>query len=118
MLDQPGLYQGRYTPVEMGRYEAEAATREASAAFQVTESQVEMSDLRQNLAALREMAAAAGGEYANQPAWKSLAERLPPSTRIEEESRIRFRGEKFWVATTLILFLALEWFIRWRKGLP
>ncbi|MBN2330108.1 MAG: hypothetical protein JXR73_23410 [Candidatus Omnitrophica bacterium] len=116
--DAPGLYETRYTPVEPGMYNAATVTKDASAAFRVDNSAVEQRDLRQNIAGLRELAQLTGGEYANQPAWRELAERLPWEVAVSREERARFVGEKWWMASLLIFFLGAEWFLRWMKGLP
>jgi hypothetical protein len=116
--DAPGLYETRYMPVEPGMYNAATVTKDASAAFRVDNSAVEQRDLRQNIAGLRELAQLTGGEYANQPAWRELAERLPWEVAVSREERARFVGEKWWMASLLIFFLGADWFLRWMKGLP
>ncbi|MGC9327151.1 MAG: hypothetical protein ACP5I1_05935 [Candidatus Hinthialibacter sp.] len=116
--DAPGVYETRYTPVETGMYTAATLTQDASAAFRVDNSAVELRDLRQNIAGLRELAQLTKGEYANQPAWRELAERLPYEVAVSREERTRFVGEKWWMASLLIFFLGAEWFLRWMKGLP
>ncbi len=115
---KPNTYQGRYTPTESGEYTLSTISGDAQTSFSVEASLEELRDLRQNVSSLREIANAGGGEYANQPAWKSMAENVPLSTQIKEETTQRFLGEKWWVITLLITLLGLEWFTRWRRGLP
>ncbi len=116
--DQPNVLEARYTPVEPGEYRIATLSQDASAEFRVDPTTVELHDLRQNAEDLRELARLTGGEYANQPAWRSLAERLPMDAKTIREERSRFLGEKWWMAVLLILFLGGEWYLRWRKGLP
>lgn len=116
--DAPGIFETRYTPPEPGMYQIANRTQDASAEFRVENTAAEFHDLRQNIQDLTELARLTGGEYANQPAWKALANRLPVDSHVIRENRVRFLGEKWWMATLLILLLGLEWFLRWKKGLP
>jgi len=116
--NHPGRFIARYTPVEPGEYQLAAEAFGATATFRVETSLNETTDLRQNLSDLRAVAQMTGGEYANQPAWKRLAQSLPASSRVVEEQRSRFVGEKWWMALSLIFLLGMEWYLRWRKGLP
>ncbi len=116
--DAPGVYETRYTPVEPGAYQAATFTENASAEFRVENTAAELRDLRQNIADLRTLSELTGGEYANLPAWKTMADRIPYESKIIREERSRFIGEKWWILTLLIAFLGLEWFLRWMKGLP
>lgn len=117
-LEQPNAFQGGFTPTDAGEYTIATIGGEAQTSFMVEASLEELRDLRQNIQALRDIASAGGGEYANQPAWKSLAENIPFSTKLKEETMRRFWGEKWWVVSLLVLLLGLEWFTRWRQGLP
>ena len=116
--DAPGVYETRYTPVEPGAYQAATFTENASAEFRVENTAAELRDLRQNIEDLRTLAEMTGGEYANLPAWKTMADRIPFSSKVIREERSRFIGEKWWIVALLITFLGLEWFLRWMKGLP
>jgi len=111
-------FEADYTPTEPGDYAIATDTSDAMVSFQVENAQTETTELRQNIEDLRAIAKAGGGEYANAPAWKQLAANLPVSQQIRIEQRTRFLGEKWWMASVMILFLALEWFLRWRRGLP
>ncbi|MFB3784788.1 MAG: hypothetical protein ACE15F_00320 [bacterium] len=114
----PGQFEGRYTPVEPGEYRVANAAGDATAEFVVENSSLESRDLRQNIEILQAIAKSTGGGYANQPAWKNLADQIPSTAQVREEEHARFLGEKWWMALALIAFLACEWFLRWRKGLP
>ena len=116
--DAPGVYETRYTPIEPGVYQATAFTGNASAEFRVENTAAELRDLRQNIADLRNLSVMTGGEYANLPAWKQMADRIPFESKVIREERSRFIGEKWWILGLLIVFLGLEWFLRWIKGLP
>lgn len=116
--DAPGVFETQYTPTEPGTYQVASWAHDASAEFRVENTAIEYRDLRQNISDLRELARIGGGEYSNQPAWKELANRLPLNVKTIREDRIRFLGEKWWMATLLILFLGCEWFMRWKKGMP
>src|SRR5690606_17817693 len=110
----PSQYQATFTPVEPGEYIFASETFQASAEIQVQANPMELYNIRQNVNTLREIAQRAGGEYANLPAWKTQAQNIPKTTKIIEQSRVFFLGEKWWMATLLIFLLAAEWFIRWR----
>lgn len=116
--NSPGRYEGVFTPAAPGRHTASVPGLDAEAIFLAEPRLRELRDLRQNVASLREIAEAGGGEYANQPAWAGLAERLPKTSRVIEETRMRFLGEKWWMIAMIMGLLTLEWFVRWRKGLP
>ncbi|MBI1389991.1 MAG: hypothetical protein GC154_16240 [bacterium] len=111
-------FQGQYTVVESGDYEIADPVTGASTAFQVEASAAELSYLRQNVEGLRTLAEESGGAYANRPAWKELAEKIPNVSRRIQQERAFFLGEKWWAATLLIALLGVEWFVRWRQGLP
>ncbi|MEW6234443.1 MAG: hypothetical protein AB1656_03560 [Candidatus Omnitrophota bacterium] len=111
-------FEERYTPVEPGNYLLANRLDGATAEFRVEPNRMETYELRQNVSDLRAMAESSGGEYANSPAWKPLADRLPAASVYREEQRSRFLGEKWWAALSLISLLALEWYMRWLKGLP
>lgn len=115
---QPGAYEGRFTPSAPGAYQIADPIRDASAEFMVGADPAERSDLQQNVTGLRMMADATGGGYADLDEWGELIDQVPlVSHRIEEEQS-RFMGERWWVAALLIALLGLEWFLRWRQGLP
>ncbi len=116
--DSPGVFETRYTPVEPGDYQAATFTENASAEFRVENTAAELSDLRQNIEDLCTLSELTGGEYANLPAWKTMADRIPFETKVIREERSRFIGEKWWIVALLITFLGVEWFLRWMKGLP
>ncbi len=113
-----GEFEGHYTPVEPGEYRIANAAGDATAEFVVESSSLELHDLRQNIEILQAIAKPTGGSYANQPAWQNLAGQIPSTALVREEEHTRFYGEKWWLALSLIGFLAGEWFLRWRKGLP
>lgn len=110
--------RAQYTVIEPGDYAVYDPVAGVTAEFIVESGAAESSDLSQNVNDLRTLAQESGGDYANQPAWDQLARRIPADTRIIEEDRTFFIGEKWWVAALLILGLGIEWFIRWRNGLP
>ncbi|MGI6455219.1 MAG: hypothetical protein ACOX5R_06295 [bacterium] len=116
--DAPNRFTGQYTPVEAGDYIFSHSAQNASAAIHVEANPLETYNLQQNVQLLQAIARQTGGDYANLPAWKTLAQNIPAPRKAVEQSRIFFLGEKWWVASLLILLLALEWFMRWRKGLP
>ncbi len=115
---EPGVFKAKYTPVNPGDYRITTEIKDATADFRVVTTAKETHNLSQNINDLRQIAELAGGEYANQPAWKHLAEKIPKSTEIFEEQTQLFLGEKWWYVLALILFLCVEWYIRWRQGLP
>lgn len=116
--NQPNSFRGRYTPTQAGEYSISTIGDEAKTSFNVEESIEEMNDLRQNITSLQEIASIGGGEYANLPAWKTQTENIPLSTKLKEDTQRRFTGEKWWIVSILIVLLGLEWFTRWRRGLP
>jgi len=117
-MSRSNLFEEKYTPVEPGNYLLANLLDGATAEFRVEPNRTETFELRQNVSDLRALAESSGGEYANSPAWKPLAERLPAASAYREEQRSRFLGEKWWAALSLISLLALEWYMRWIKGLP
>ncbi len=112
------LYEAAFTPVDEGDYTLVTAIQDATAEFRVEPSTLELNNLSQNISGLREIAEAGGGEYANEPAWQSLARNLPKAEHVVEKEQTRFLGEKWWIFLSMILFLTLEWFIRRQQGLP
>lgn len=116
--NQSGSFRGRYTPTQAGEYAISTIGDEAKTSFVVEESIEEMNDLRQNITSLQDIASIGGGEYANLPAWKTQTESIPLSTKLKEDTQRRFIGEKWWIVSILIVLLGLEWFTRWRRGLP
>lgn len=112
------VFTGRFTPTAPGEYAVADAIGEASAIFRAGPNPVEISNLQQNIEGLRRIAERGNGEYADAPEWTELIVSLPSVSRIIEEERMRFLGERWWAAAFLIFFLGLEWFIRWRQGLP
>ncbi len=115
---QINQYEENYVPTKTGNYRVASQLNNATSEFQVVQSKVESYDLRQNVTDLRAIAEQTAGEYANFPAWETLAESIPSKTMIKEEPRQRFLGEKWWAVLTLIALLALEWYMRWLRGLP
>ncbi|RJP27670.1 MAG: hypothetical protein C4527_12760 [Candidatus Omnitrophota bacterium] len=115
---QLNLFEARFTPIDAGAYVVSTPIGDATAEFHVEQSTIEWNDLNQNVADLRAVAEAGGGEYANEPAWQNLAKNLPQARRTVEETQIRFLGEKWWIFISMLLFLTLEWFIRRQQGLP
>lgn len=114
----PNLFKAQYTPADPGVYRIFSSIGDASAEFRVEPSLIELKDLRQNINDLRVIAQMTNGEYANLPAWRELAERIPVTSDVRVEERSRFLGETWWMATLLIFFLCFEWYLRWRRGLP
>lgn len=113
-----GRFDGTYTPVQPGLYSLQETISGASTSIRVGTGSQESANLQQNVSELRALADASGGRYANLPAWQELLGEIPFQSRVIEEERLLFIGERWWVGSLLILFLAIEWFIRWRKGLP
>ncbi|MDP8244233.1 MAG: hypothetical protein P9L94_09150 [Candidatus Hinthialibacter antarcticus] len=111
-------FEGRYTAVEAGDYVVSEPAAGVTTTFRVEAGAVETANLTQNVEGLRALAAAGGGEYANQTAWKQLSNKIPNLTRRVREDRSFFLGEKWWAAALLIAFLGFEWFLRWRQGMP
>lgn len=113
-----GQFEGQYSPSETGPHIVANAVGDSTAEFIVESNSQELYDLRQNIEVLRAIAKQSGGDYANQPAWDDLAAKIPSTSILREEGHSIFTGEKWWMAFTLIFFLAFEWFLRWRNGLP
>ncbi|MBZ0258367.1 hypothetical protein K8I31_20030 [bacterium] len=111
-------YEGQYTAVEAGDYVAAEVSTGATTTFRVEAGAIETANLTQNVDELRRLAEAGGGAYANQTAWKQLADKIPNLTHRYREERSFFVGEKWWAAALLILFLGFEWFLRWKNGMP
>ena len=111
-------FEGQYTAVEAGDYVVSEPAAGVTTTFRVEAGAVETANLTQDVDGLRALAAAGGGEYANQTAWKQLSDKIPNLTRRIHEERSFFLGEKWWAAALLIAFLGFEWFLRWRQGMP
>jgi hypothetical protein len=114
----PNRFETRYIPVEAGDYQIAHPNTEVTATVRVEANAKEMNELQQNVNSLRSLAERSGGEYANYQAWNQLRDSIPNTSKTILEERTIFLGEKWWAALILVFFLGMEWFLRWRKGLP
>ena len=72
---------------------------------------------KQDYKFLKQLAEQSGGEYYRAADYKKLKDDLPVYKRMQRYSAAFELWNRFWVLILIIGLLALEWFIRKRKGL-
>lgn len=119
-----GTYRAEYVPKLGGMHRVDVSVRSPDdigardqSGFSVAESVAEFTDATLHSDVLKRIASNTGGEYLQPSEANSLPDLIPPvkqtSSMVHEED-LRDTPPLF---TAVLLFLALEWFLRRQKGL-
>ncbi len=121
-VENPGLYEGYFSPPRPGRYrmEANAADRSLSntTEFQVADIKPEMANTDMQIERLRRIADLSGGKCLSILQFQelpSLLNREPHTTTVRAELPLWDNGV---VAVLLVVLMGCEWIVRRRYDLP
>jgi len=121
-VENPGLYEGYFSPPRPGRYRMEANSADRSLSntteFQVADIKPEMANTDMQIERLRRIADLSGGKCLSIPRLgelSSLLNRKPHTTTVREELPLWDNGL---VAFLLVFLVGFEWIVRRRYDLP
>lgn len=124
VADSNGLHEGVAGPYrEAGEYEVSVGGdggEEVVAKFRVVGSKgpVEWADVTLNRPLLAAVASLSGGKVVGADAVAELGDLFLGERRKQSEVRETGLWDQWWVLTMVVIFLAMEWVIRRRVGLP
>ncbi|MCZ7646499.1 MAG: glutamine amidotransferase [Planctomycetota bacterium] len=123
--EEPGVYERKLEPDEVGRYELEAFAEikgkdlgQDKALLQVRPSTEELRQLSQDVATLQKLARESGGEYFTLDHAAGVTDLLRQDTHVIQLPRDKDLWDNGWVFAAIISLLCVEWFYRKRSGLP
>jgi hypothetical protein len=121
-VENPGLYEGYFSPPRPGRYRMEANSADRSLSntteFQVADIKPEMADTDMQIERLRRIADLSGGQCLSilrLHELSSLLNREPHTTTVGTELPLWDNGL---VAFLLVFLMGFEWIVRRRYDLP
>ena len=119
-----GHYRGEWAGLEADEYDYTARAwigdrmiGEDEGHFIVEQYSVESLDVRSNNVLLEELARTSGGQFRPLGQWRELIDALPLQKRLVEQTHIFPLWGQRWLLVLVVLLLALEWFMRKRRGL-
>ena len=121
-VENPGLYEGYFSPPRPGRYRMEATSADRSISntteFQVASIKPEMANTDMQIERMRRIATLSGGRCLSIPQLgelSSLLNRQPHTTTVREERPL---WDNWLVAFLLVILVGVEWIVRRRHDLP
>ena len=121
-MENPGLYEGYFSPPRPGRYRMESTSSDRSISntteFQVADIKPEMANTDMQIERMRRIAALSGGRCLSIPQLgelPSLLDREPHTTTVREERPL---WDNWLVAFLLVILVGFEWIVRRRHDLP
>jgi len=121
-VENPGLYEGYFSPPRPGRYRMEANSADRSLSntteFQVADIKPEMANTDMQIERLRRIADLSGGQCLSilqLQELSSLVNRKPHTTTVRTELPL---WDNALVACLLVLLMGFEWIVRRRYDLP
>ncbi len=124
VLEKTGLYRARFVPPKRGEYTVDVtgslhdiSLGEQRGLFEVAESYVEFTHAEMNANLLTTLAQISGGKYYTPQEAHNMVDEIPliksgASTMVDKEL-----WDMPMIFLAIILFLAIEWFLRKRRGL-
>ncbi|HUU09892.1 MAG TPA: glutamine amidotransferase [Phycisphaerae bacterium] len=126
ILSEDGVYQCRFVPTDEGRYRVAVQVQgwdlePRTCLFEVSEPVVEFSNAGLKEDVLRRMAQATGGRYVGVTETASLPADIARHVQAASQAGIQPERRQVWdmpsVFLVLLGIMAVEWFIRRRRGL-
>jgi uncharacterized membrane protein len=126
ILSEDGVYQCRYMPTEEGNYSVAVRVQgwdlaPAEAGFEVSEPFVEFSNAGLKADLLKRMAAMTGGRYFDYAEAVGLPDAIAREVKTASAATVAPIDKEIWdmppVLGALIGVIAVEWFLRRRRGL-
>jgi hypothetical protein len=126
ILSEDGVYQCRYMPTEEGNYSVAVRVQgwdlaPAEAGFEVSEPFVEFSNAGLKADLLKRMAEMTGGRYFDYAEARGLPDAIAGEVKTAAAATVAPIDKEIWdlppVLGALIGVIAVEWFLRRRRGL-
>jgi uncharacterized membrane protein len=121
VANQPGRYEGYYSPPGVGRYKLELRSEESESAnsieFQVTDHKPELSRSEMHRESLQKIADLSGGKFLEIDELSQLSTLVNRAPKISQQVHHKSLWDHWLVIVLIVLFAGTEWIVRRRRDL-